>query len=275
LTTPGSQTSGTLEEPNARKYFTHLRQLQRREWWAWGFSLSVIFLLTFAVASLSLPAILGSKELLWRSGTFQSVSGLVFLIFLFACYLTYEKVLINRLRLELVERQSHSTLWRDLALVDPLTGLYNRRFAERRLKTEISRAQRKGSALLIVLFDLDSFKQINDRYGHSAGDLVLSSFAARLSKAIREVDVAARWGGDEFVLLLPDCDSSQLPSVLRRMESIAVEINGQPTAVGFSAGWAQYKEDQTAQDLIDAADRSLYLNKRKRKELVGSTQQLG
>lgn len=274
MTTPGSQTSGTLEEPNTRKYFTHLRRLERREWWAWGFSLTVIFLLTFGVASLSLPAILGTKDPLWKSGAFQSVSSLVFLIFLLACYLTYEKVLINRLRLELVERQSHSTLWRDLALVDPLTGLYNRRFTERRLKTEISRAQRKGSALLVVLFDLDNFKQINDRHGHAAGDLVLAGFAAHLSKAIREVDVASRWGGDEFMLLLPDCDSSQLPSVLRRMESIAVDIKGQRNLVGFSAGWQQYEEGQTAQDLIDAADRALYLNKQKRKELLASTRQM-
>jgi diguanylate cyclase (GGDEF)-like protein len=261
--------------PNVRKgdlspeeNYHHLRRLQRREWWAWGYSVAVMLFLTFAVASLSIPTILQSKDEFWKSRVFQSVSGLVFLVLLFGCYLTYEKILINRLRFDLVERNSHSTLWRDLALVDPLTGLYNRRFAERHLKAEIARAGRKGYALTVVLIDLDRFKQINDRLGHAAGDLVLMSFAQRLSKAIRESDIASRLGGDEFMLILTDFESSSLPSVLRRLESIEVDVNGQNVQVEFSVGWEKYEAGQRAQDLIDAADKALYVNKQSRRNLL-------
>ncbi|MGB0037216.1 MAG: GGDEF domain-containing protein [Candidatus Acidiferrales bacterium] len=257
-----------IDKTNIRpeEYYAHLRKLQRREWWMWGVSVIIMLLLTFAVASLSLPTIFEQKSSPFGSGVLQAVSGLVCLIILFGCYLTYEKILINRLRLELAERQIHSTLWRNLALVDPLTGLYNRRFAERRLKAEIARSERKGYPLTLVLFDLNSFKQINDRFGHPAGDLVLKEFGVRLGNAVREGDLAARLGGDEFMLLLTECDSSQLPSVLARLESIVVDIEGEKMPVGFSVGWKEYELGQTPKDFHDAADKALYQDKQARKK---------
>ena len=260
------------EPPNVRKgdvspeeNYQHLRRLQRREWWGWGYSVAIMLLLTFAVASLSIPSILEDRQGILKSGVFQSVSGLVFLIILFGCYLTYEKALINRLRIDLVERHSHSTLWRDLALVDPLTGLYNRRFAERHLKAEIARAERRRYALTVVMIDLDHFKEINDQYGHAAGDLVLMGFAKRLSKAIRESDIASRLGGDEFMLVLTEFEAPMLPSVLRRLESIQVDVNGQCVEVEFSVGCKELEAGQRAQELIDAADKALYENKQARR----------
>ena len=231
----------------------------------WGYSLAVILCLTFAVASLSIPAVLSDKQGVWSSGVFQSVSGLVFLIIIFGCYLTYEKALINRLRFDLAERNSHTNLWRALALVDPLTGLYNRRFAERHLKAEMSRARRKGIPLTLVLIDLDNFKKINDRYGHSTGDLILMGFARRLSKALRESDVAARLGGDEFMLVLSDFESSNLPTILKRLENIEVQADGESIPVEFSAGWNEMAAGQRIEELLDAADKSLYASKQLKK----------
>jgi diguanylate cyclase (GGDEF)-like protein len=247
------------------EYQTRLRKLQKREWWTWGSSLAVILLLTGGVASLSIPAMLEEKNTVYGSGLMQAIAGLVFLIVLFGGYLTYEKVLINRLRLELAEKQSHSVLWRDLALVDPLTGLYNRRYAERRLKEEISRAERRGYALTLVLFDLNNFKQINDRFGHPAGDLVLKEFGDRLGKAVRVADLAARLGGDEFMLLLTECDSSQVPVMLRRLESIQVEVERERIPVQFSVGWKEYEPGEAAQDMFSAADKALYMDKEAKK----------
>ena len=248
-------------------YIARLRGLQRREWWTWGVSVFVMLLLTFAIASLALPSILAERKAGFGSEILQAVSGLIVLILLFACYLTYEKILINRLRLDLAERQSHSVLWRNLALVDPLTGLYNRRFAERTIRAEIARAQRKGYALTLVLFDLDNFKQINDRFGHAAGDAVLKEFANRLTKAVREADTAARLGGDEFMLLLTECDTSQVQSVLQRLKSIEVTLAGQRIPINFSAGWKEYAKDDSLQNLMIEADKALYLNKQGTKEL--------
>lgn len=258
--------AGPLEANLAPEdYYERLRRLQRREWWTWGTSVGVMLLLTAGVASLSFPAILNHEVGAPSSGVLQSVGGLVGLILLFGCYLTYEKVLINRLRLELAERQVHSTLWRNLALVDPLTGLYNRRFAERRLRAEMARSERRGYALTLVLFDLDSFKAINDQCGHAVGDLVLKEFGGRLSKAVREADLAARLGGDEFMLLLTECDSTQLPRVLKRLESIEVRSNNQRIPVQFSVGYKEYVAGQQPRELMEQADKALYADKQARK----------
>jgi len=266
MSTAQLQANEQKGSPSPQDYLARLRQLQRREWWTWGLSVLVMVLLTSAVASLALPAILQERKAGFGSDILQAVSGLIALILLFACYLTYEKLLINRLRLDLAEKQAKSVLWRNLALVDPLTGLYNRRFSERALKAEIGRAQRKGYAVTLVLFDLDNFKQINDRFGHGAGDLVLKEFADRLTRAVREADTAARLGGDEFMLLLTECDSSQVPSVLQRLESIAVNLDGQQIPVNFSVGWKEYEWDKSLQDMMNEADKALYLNKQSNKE---------
>ena len=181
--------------PRFEEYIAHLRSLQRREWWTWAVTMFVLLLLTAAVASLALPEIVAHRGRLTDSPVFQSVSGLTMLIFLLGGYLTYEKTLINRLRIDLAEGQSHSALWRDLALVDSLTGLFNRRFAERQMKAEMARAQRKGYQLTVVLFDLNDFKEINDQHGHAAGDIALKAFADRLTGACRQGDLAVRLGG--------------------------------------------------------------------------------
>jgi len=222
-------------------------------------------ILTAGVSSLSLPAIIEGRNTPSGTGAMQAVGGLVFLIFLFCAYLTYEKVLINRLRLEIAERQMHSTVWRDLALVDQLTGLYNRRFAERRLREEISRAARRGFALTLVLFDLDRFKQVNDQFGHAAGDAMLRTFAESLTKVTREADLAARLGGDEFLLLLTECDASQIPMMLARLHGIEMQWLDHKIPIVFSAGWKQYEIGESPQQMMQVADKALYENKNLRR----------
>jgi diguanylate cyclase (GGDEF)-like protein len=113
-----------------------------------------------------------------------------------------------------------------------------------------------------VLLDLDRFKEINDNHGHSAGDTVLRAFAERISKAIRGSDLAARLGGDEFMLLLPECDSNQLQRVLERLMRFKVNIAGEKISIEFSAGWKEHTPGESSTDLLEAADRALYQNKR-------------
>lgn len=251
--------------PPQEGYSSRLLELQRREWWTWGVSVLVMLTLTAGVASLAFPTIMDAGKSVWASGVFQAVAGLVFMIVIFGCYLTYEKFLINRLRMEIAERQLHSARWRNLALVDPLTGLYNRRFMERTLKAEIGRALRKHYDLTVVVFDLNKFKAINDRLGHPAGDLVLKAFAEHLSTVIREADTAARLGGDEFMLILPECNVSQVPAMLRRIEPISVDLNGEKVPIKFAVGWAEYLPGKEAEELIAEADRALYEDKENRR----------
>lgn len=257
--------------PRFEEYIGYLRALQRREWWTWALTMFVLLLLTVAVASLSLPEIAAQRGRWFSSPVFQSVSGLIMLIFLLGSYLTYEKILINRLRIELAEGQSHSAIWRDLALVDSLTGLFNRRFAERQIRAEVARAQRKNYQLTVVLFDLNDFKNINDRYGHAAGDTALKAFADRLTSACRQGDIAARLGGDEFMLLLPECDATQVHLLLDRMEGIDADIEGKKIRITYAVGWADSQKGQQPQELLDEADRALYTHKQsgKRQTSVG------
>jgi diguanylate cyclase (GGDEF)-like protein/predicted Zn finger-like uncharacterized protein len=166
------------------------------------------------------------------------------------------------LRRQLAEKQGHSDILRNLAMVDPLTGLYNRRFAEHRLAAEVARSERKGHPLTLLTLDLNNFKQINDTYGHPAGDQVLQEFAARLNKVIRGADLAVRLGGDEFLVLLPECTLEQLQLVLGRLGSLEVDWQGQKVPVTFSAGWKQYELGDKPGEMLARADQDLYARKR-------------
>ena len=124
-----------------------------------------------------------------------------------------------------------------LAMQDPLTGLHNRRYAQDRLVAEIARAQRQKTSLTVLMMDLDDLKLINDRWGHAAGDLALKTFGERLGKAIRGSDLAVRIGGDEFVVLLPECDPQKVQHVLDRLAGLEVQVEAQKISFRFSAGW--------------------------------------
>jgi diguanylate cyclase len=150
-------------------------------------------------------------------------------------------------------------------MLDPLTGLYNRRLAEQRLTGEVSRSQRYGHPLTVLVIDLNGFKQINDRHGHAAGDLVLKLFAERLNSAIRASDLAVRMGGDEFMVLLPECQPEQVQTLLNRLNSMAVEFHGENIPVTYAAGWAGYRPGETAEQMLERADQALYADKRAKK----------
>ena len=202
----------------------------------------------------------------------EAVFGLVALVVIFNIYAISQEILIKRLRRQLAEKQGHSTLLRNLAMVDPLTGLYNRRFAEQRLAAEVARSERKGHPLTVLTVDLNHFKQINDTYGHPAGDQVLLEFAARLNHVIRGSDLAVRLGGDEFLVLLPECTLEQLQLVLGRLGSLEVNWQGQKIPVSFSAGWKEYEMGDRPEDLLARADQALYARKRASRETQQSAE---
>ncbi len=168
-------------EAGAKELAEERRRIEKRDWWVRGYSIFVILLLTFAVISLTLPALLTGAETFFRIKLTEAVFGLIILIVLFNIYTIYQEILIKRLRRQLLEKQDHSYILRNLAMIDPLTGLYNRRFAEQRLAAEVARSERRGHPLTVLTLDLNNFKEINDTYGHPAGDQVLQEFASRLN----------------------------------------------------------------------------------------------
>jgi diguanylate cyclase (GGDEF)-like protein len=245
----------------------NLRRIEKRDWWIWANSIFVMLLLTGALISFALPSLLQGATTLFRIKVTEAIFGLVFLIVVFNIYTIYQQVLIKRLRRQLAEKQNHSMILRGLAMIDALTGLYNRRFAEQRLAAEVARSARKGHPLTVVLLDLDKFKYINDTYGHPAGDLVLQEFAAALNRAIRGGDLAVRMGGDEFLLILPECNRAQLQLVLGRIGPLEVAWESRKFHIKYSAGWKEYVSGDQPESMLAGADQALYANKRAAKNL--------
>jgi len=243
-----------------------LAKIEKRDWWVWANSIFVMMLLTGAIISFALPSLMQGATTFFRIKFTEAVFGLVALVVVFNIYTIYQQVLIKRLRRQLAEKQSHSLILRDLAMIDALTGLYNRRFAEQRLAAEVARSARKGHPLMVVLLDLNEFKYINDTYGHPAGDLVLQEFAAAISRAVRSGDLAVRMGGDEFLLILPECNPAQLRLVLSRIGPLQVEWEGRRFPIRYSAGWKEYTSGDLPEAMLAAADQALYENKRAAKK---------
>jgi diguanylate cyclase (GGDEF)-like protein len=256
---------------NAKELAEERRRIEKRGWWVRGYSIFVILLLTFAVISLTLPSILSGAETIFRIKLTEAVFGLITLIVLFNIYTVYQEILIKRLRRQLLEKQDHSYILRNLAMIDPLTGLYNRRFAEQRLAAEVARSERRGHPLTVLTLDLNNFKEINDTYGHPAGDLVLQEFASRLNKVIRGADLAVRLGGDEFLVVLPECTLEQLKLVLQRLSSFELDWQGQKIPVTFSAGWKDYEMGDRPEEMLARADEALYTSKRATKKPKSAT----
>jgi diguanylate cyclase (GGDEF)-like protein len=154
------------------------------------------------------------------------------------------------------------------AFTDYLTGLRTRGYFEQQLELEFKRAERKHQSFALLMIDLDYFKQLNDSYGHHAGDQVLRDVAALLMKDMREIDTVARYGGEEFVIILPETTRAGAIYVAERLRRTVEQSRffaGSPSAVErltISLGIAMYDEDaQFKRDLIECADAALYAAK--------------
>lgn len=151
---------------------------------------------------------------------------------------------------------------REQATRDPLTGLYNRRYLDDSLHREMTRCLRQGEPLSLVLIDLDLFKRVNDEHGHSAGDQVINQLAATLTALSRASDIVCRFGGEEFLVVLPGTDleaaEARAEEYRSTFEKSPVTVEGTTLAVTLSAGVACSDQEITPHDLIRQADRALY-----------------
>ncbi|MFP5512070.1 MAG: GGDEF domain-containing protein [Alphaproteobacteria bacterium] len=149
---------------------------------------------------------------------------------------------------------------------DPLTDLPNRRHMVDRLEAELCRVDRSGGGFALIMLDIDHFKEVNDVFGHAAGDQVLVEAAGLLRHNLRGHDLCARWGGEEFLILLPDTDQIQAEAVAEKLRGLiahhSVAHQGHRIAVTLSLGVAAYRPGRTADDCIQAADDALYIAKR-------------
>jgi diguanylate cyclase (GGDEF)-like protein len=243
----------------------NLHRLERRDWWLWIAAMCVMLLLTSAVFSMNFPGLIEPSDSIFQQSLDQSVRGLAGLVLLFNLYSIYQQVTIKRTRKQLSDQLAATKQLYKEATTDPLTSLANRRTAEEYLHREMSRSRRRKSPLTVVAFDLNNFKKINDRYGHSAGDMILCAFAQKLMYRRRGEDMAVRMGGDEFLLLLPECPPEQVPMLLERLRPCEVNFQGKRLPVEFSSGVATYDGAETEAQFLERADQALYADKRARK----------
>ena len=155
------------------------------------------------------------------------------------------------------------SLAKDLAIRDSLTGLFVRRYFMERLQGEMQRCAKRGSALSLLMLDIDRFKWYNDKYGHATGDLVLKHITTRIKEALREEDMVARYGGEEIAVLLSGYDKAKATkiaeSVRKKIEKEPLEVRRERHSVTVSIGVATHPEDSTVeQDLVRIADERLY-----------------
>lgn len=174
---------------------------------------------------------------------------------------SFAAVYANSAMADLSVALAHNEM-RRMALTDMLTGVYNRQYFMRRLKEEIARAQRYGEMFSVVFFDIDHFKKFNDTWGHQAGDETLCHVARVTTEWARESDVFARWGGEEFVILLPRTNKDQARIAAERLRQRIAESPTQYGAVTVSMGVATFPADsREALDLINRADEAAYQSK--------------
>ncbi|MBL7210956.1 MAG: diguanylate cyclase [Desulfobacteraceae bacterium] len=164
----------------------------------------------------------------------------------------------------------------EMATRDQLTGLYNRRYFMEMLERELAKARRYATGLTLCMVDLDRFKNVNDSYGHSAGDSVLSGIGGMLNEGARESDFACRYGGEEFVIILPSTDLEGARNVCERLrksvEEALFEYDTMRIRITISIGMTEYSpsDDSSLSDLIKMADDALYQAKREgRNRVVG------
>jgi diguanylate cyclase (GGDEF)-like protein len=166
----------------------------------------------------------------------------------------------SALRREVAARSRLERELRHLAEHDALTGMPNRRFFEEELNREVERANQDGTALSVAAIDLDRFKDFNDSYGHPAGDELLRAATAAWRAALRGSDMIARYGGDEFMVLLPECERDEAERVLERVR--AVTPIHQTCSIGIAS--PELGEPATAETLLNEADAALYRDKARR-----------
>ncbi|MGJ3230340.1 MAG: PleD family two-component system response regulator [Oceanicaulis sp.] len=171
----------------------------------------------------------------------------------------------------LVRRKSYADALRDrleesleMAVTDPLTGLYNRRYVVSRLRQGLDALDRSGEPVAVALIDIDHFKRINDTFGHQAGDRVLKGFSERLSRELRAIDIAGRYGGEEFLVIFAGANAGDALEAAERAragmarEAFVMTAGGESAAVTLSAGVAEAMPGDDVEDVLARADAALY-----------------
>ncbi len=229
----------------------------RREWRIWLFLVLGVGLLGLGASiylavrdySITAPAIHFMPPLLF---------GFLATLLLLHFYLAQKEAVIEALREEVIDQKIEAELNRELALLDPVTEVYNRRYARIILQREVSRANRYGSTIALMMIDVTSFRRVNESLGHTGGDVVLRQIAHLLQNKIRNSDIIIRFGGDEFLLVLPEAQKEGIEKLVVRLKESF--LSWAPTAglgdfgLRFAIGVAYYTSDSQIDKVLTLAE---------------------
>jgi diguanylate cyclase (GGDEF)-like protein len=244
-----------------------LTQLEKRDGELW-----LIISLAGLLVGAGLVAILFPAAFLKQGNIHFEISvsrplvlGLVVLLTLLNTYLVSRRVEIRRLREELISRTIQQELVQQQSFTDPLTEIYNRHSLEEMAGRFIGQARRSKKPLTLMMIDVDRLKEVNTRFGHLTGDVVLASTAALLKHSVRGSDAVFRYGGDEFLIILADTSCSDARHVVERIRIGLAEWNRAGHLERFeldvSIGVSEWSEGKTLGGLLDSADNEMYVAK--------------
>jgi diguanylate cyclase (GGDEF)-like protein len=244
-----------------------LSQLEKRDWELWVIvSLTGVLVATGLLAILFPAAFLKQDNIHFELTVSRPLAvGLIALLVLLNTYLVSKRLEIRRVREELISSTIQRELIQQQSFTDPLTEIYNRRSLEEMVGRFISHARRLQSPLTFLLIDIDRFKDVNTRFGHLTGDVVLADTAALLKSSVRGSDAVFRYGGDEFLIVLADTSRSGAARVVERIGAYVLEWNRAETLQAFelslSIGVSEWSDGMTLDQLLDEADREMYAAK--------------
>jgi diguanylate cyclase (GGDEF)-like protein len=262
-------TQAESAQPQSVDVCRDIEALSARDWQLW--SICALMLVVFAIgfSAFILPNIVWAGISLHTDHRYlpQLFFGLVTLIILFNIYILDQKRTIDQTRQRLLRELLESAKAKEVALVDPLTSVFNRRYMEEVFPREISKAMRGGTELSFVMLDVDSFKDINTKFGHFAGDQYLRDVATLLKKTFRGSDTVLRLGGDEFLVILPETSEKQAQRAAERLLWETRWWNQAGHAkydLAFSCGVATYRKGMDIKEVLELADRDMYRAKREK-----------
>lgn len=245
--------------PLAAVFFLDLKAAAR---WMLAYILllivSALFDHHFAVMAKPMPTGLNTLFFVMNTGFGFSLVALTLYYFVKDRELAYEQLRQNEIRI------------RELMLTDPTTDIPNRRHLDNRMAMELARQARTSQPLAVVMTDIDLFKSINDTYGHAMGDKVLRAFATCLKENIRTNDFLARFGGEEFILLLPNSTDRQAEALVERMRSAirALRFDQPDIRISASFGITLSRQAEEMQAVLDRVDKAMYMSKTKGRDCV-------
>jgi len=248
-----------------KELLQRLQRIDRRSRWEVGLAASSLAVMVALIAS----AVAGARNYdLSLSAPAPMFFGSLLLLLLLT-WLVHDRTRANYVaQFRGFLQEARISEHQDSSIRDPLTGLYNRVALEEYCQRVIKQCERSHEALTLVVFDLDHFHDLNNKYGHIAGDLALTQFAGILQASTRGSDFAARFGGDEFVLLLPDTNEAGYEVVLGRIrgriEALNSSLGKGEAPISFTPGRAESRKGMSFRDLFGEADTHMMAQKRAR-----------